>query len=160
MNNKQYAAAKLILRSPKDNRILLISREIDGEIGFEPAGGKVDADFSRDLSETFEECAIREVREELGLEARITHYIGSYYFFWSIQKGVCSHCVVFLGDILSGDIDTFSNPDGNEHFLKPEWVSLKDIKLKRIPIKKHHVGLSELLIKAAHLIELEAIPTC
>lgn len=146
----QYSAAKVVLRRPRDNAILLISRVFNGQRGFEVAGGRVKIDFKNKISETLEQCATREIKEELGLEIKLIDYVGSYYFFWSSEADTISHCVLFWGDIVSGEVTTFV--DGCGHELKPEWVTLEDMKAKRIPIRSTHVGLPNLLAKAADKI--------
>jgi len=150
-NNIQYPSAKVVLRSVVDNRVLLLSRTIEGISALEPAGGKVDADFQNRISESFEQCAIREIREELGLEIKITNYLGSYYFFWSSKNNACSHCVLFLADIVEGTVDSVQQEACG--ILAPVWVTLAEMKQKKIPVKEYHVGLADLLVKAAYTIE-------
>ncbi|HEV2524410.1 MAG TPA: NUDIX hydrolase [Gammaproteobacteria bacterium] len=147
----QYPSAKVVLRSKTDNKILLLARTIDHEVGYEPAGGKVEANFEKRISETFEDCAMREIREELGLESKITHYIGSYYYFWSLKTNACSHCILFLADIISGEVTTAQQEECG--ILSPAWVSIEDIKAKKIPIRDYHVGLEDLLVKAVKIIQ-------
>lgn len=151
-SNIQYPSAKVVLRRPSDNKILLLARTIDMKVGFEPAGGKVESDFVTKTSETFENCAMREIKEELGIEAKITHYIGSYFFFWSIQENTSSHCVLFLADILSSNEITAAQQDACGH-VSPVWVSISDIKARSIPVRDYHVGLEDLLVKAVNIIE-------
>lgn len=147
---QQYASAKVLLRSNIDNRLLMLSRNIDGLIGYEPAGGKVEIDFKLKISETFEQCAIREIREELNIESKITHYVGSYYYFWSIRENVCSQCILFLGDIISGEVTTAAQEACG--ILSPVWVSMDDIKGRKIPVRNYHIGLEDLLVKAVNMI--------
>lgn len=154
VHNIQYPAAKVVLRNPMDSKILLLSREIDGSVGYEPAGGKVDANFAERTSESYEDCAIREIQEELGIEIKITDYVGSYYFFWSLKPNACSHCVLFLADIVSGQVKSVQQDKCGS--LSAVWVSVEDIREKKIPIRDYHVGLGSLLIKAAELISISA----
>ena len=147
----QYPSAKVALRDPVNNRILLLKRTINNQVGFEPAGGKVEANFDTRIAETFEECAIREIKEELDLSIAITHYLGSYYFFWSLRPDAVSHCVLFVADILGGEISRVQQDGCGE--LDYAWVTLEEIKSKSLPIRDYHVGLSKLLTKMATLLE-------
>lgn len=77
-----FPAAKVIIRHPSDsNKILLVKRTIGKQISYEPAGGRININFQEKKAESLEECALREVREELGLIVKLERYIGSYYFF-------------------------------------------------------------------------------
>ena len=150
-SNIQYPAAKIILRDRYTNKILLLARTINGEVGYEPVGGKVDANFDKRISENFEDCVIREVNEELGIKAVVTNYIGSYYYFWSSKKNACSNCVLFLGDIVSGTVTTAQQEECG--FLSPVWTCIEDLRQKKIPIRDYHVGLENLFNKAITIIE-------
>jgi len=152
VNTENHPSAKIILRRPQDNQILLIGRTIDDQIGLEPVGGRIETDFKNKLSETFEDCVLREVNEELGIKATITHYIGSYYFFWSIKENACSNCVLFLGNIISDHEPFPHHSDGCGLSISPVWVTLNEIKARNLPIRSYHIGLEDLLVKAANLI--------
>jgi len=92
-----FPSAKVIIKHPtKHNTILLIKRQIHGQIFYEPAGGKAEINFEKKKAENLEECAIREIQEELGLNIKIEEYVGSYYFFWTIDPTKCSLCAVFV----------------------------------------------------------------
>ena len=138
-----YPAAKIIIRHPSDSeKILLIQRK-----GYyEPAGGRIEIDFTKKIAETVEQCVIREAQEELGLTAAIDRYIGSYYFFWSIDATKASSCVVFDGTIISQDPDFVTNADSHEVEIMPAWVSLNDIITKTAPIDPLFCGLEKLMI--------------
>jgi len=154
----QYPSAKIILRLPQDNKILLLARTIAGETALEPAGGKVEVNFEKRSSESFEECIIREVREELKIETKVTHYIGSYYFFWSSKNNVCSNCVLFLGDIIAGTVNSVQQEECGQ--LSLAWATIEQLKQKKIPIRAYHVGLEELLVKAAYILEAQFKSEC
>lgn len=143
-----FPSAKVVIRDPLNKeRIFLVKRTIQDKIFYEPAGGKVKIEPKLKKAETLEECAIREIREELGCTFTIDQYIGSYYFFWTIAPKNCSICALFLGTLLSQNDLFQKNEDENELLITPEWVSIYDILEKRIPIDRAQVGLERLLLK-------------
>lgn len=142
-----YPSAKIILHPPDDkNKILLIKRHLNQTNYYEPAGGKVEIDFEKRVAENLEECAIREIKEELGVTVLLEKYIGSYYFFWTIDSSKCSLCAVFVGSIVSQDSQFIMNADTCELPIEPAWVTVDDILKKRIAINPSFVGLENLLI--------------
>src|SRR5580692_4930153 len=99
-----YPSAKVIVRShEKKDMLLLVKRTIYGKTYYEPAGGKVEVDFANKKAESLEECADREIKEELGVSINIKGYIGSYYFFWHIDLKKLSVCALFDGFIKEQD---------------------------------------------------------
>lgn len=139
-----YPSAKVIIVSPQHpDKILLIQRN-----GFyEPVGGKLEVNFMTKQSELLEVCALREAREELGVDIEIKNYIGNYYFFWSIDPKKFSSCVVFMGTLLRQDPAFVRNSDTCEFEVQPAWVLKRDILTGKIPIDPMFIGLQELLIK-------------
>ena len=136
--NMLFPAAKIIIKHPDNpSQFLVIKRK-----GYyEPAGGKVEVNFINRTCETLEACAIREAFEELGLSVKIDQYLGSYYFFWSIDPTKASACAVFLGSIINYDNNAFSpNKDCNELLIEPQWTTLDEIKKN---INPEHIGLKE-----------------
>jgi len=98
----KYMAAALII---ENNRILLVNNTKHGSLRIEPPGGK------KELDETLEECAVREVKEELGLDIAVKGLLGAYatespegpfevyMYFSKIKKGKPA---VQEPDIISG----------------------------------------------------------
>jgi mutator protein MutT len=66
---KQIDAAIAIILRPSDGRILVCQRKSDDTFGgyWEFPGGK------QETGETIEQCLVRELREEIGMAARIVH---------------------------------------------------------------------------------------
>lgn len=146
-----YPAAKVILISPsKKDQFLLVKRTIDGLSGYEAAGGRVEADIPNLECENYEQCAVREIKEELGVDIEILNYLGSYSFFWSIKPNTCSCCVVYLGRILSGEVSAI-NMDPNERSFESEWISTQAILDSKINIRENHSGLRPILLQAVSI---------
>jgi|GEM_PF-1644140 8-oxo-dGTP pyrophosphatase MutT (NUDIX family) len=138
-----FPSAKIVVRHPLDaEKILLVQRNAY----YEPAGGKLEIDFSTRTAENLEQCAIREAREELGLMVSIEQYIGSYYFFWSIDPNKFSSCAVFVGEIVAQDPAFITNADSSELRIDPVWVSVNDILDKKVRVDPLYIGLEDLLI--------------
>ncbi|MGB8367644.1 MAG: NUDIX hydrolase [Candidatus Babeliales bacterium] len=141
-----YPSAKVIVRSnDKPNMILLLERKVGNNSYFEPAGGRIEADFNQKISESLEECAHREIAEELGLSIEIKRYIGSYFFFWTIDSNKLSICAVFEGLITQHDPQFESNKDFCELPFNPVWISMRDILEGNIFIDPIYVGLEKIL---------------
>lgn len=148
-----YPAAKVVLIDRANpGKLLLIYREINGKGGYEPAGGRVEVNFSGKTAENFEMCAIREIKEEVGVHIKIIDYVGSYTFFWDIKENTCSSCVVFIGEIIEGKISNI-NLDESEYPHEIKWLDNQEIMNGKILIRDNHLGLKELLVKAVTLIE-------
>lgn len=155
-----YPAAKVVLIDRANpGKLLLIYREVNGHGGYEPAGGRVEVNFSDKTAENFEMCAIREIKEEVGVDVKIIDYVGSYTFFWDIKENTCSSCVVFIGEIISGKISNV-NLDQSEYPHKVKWVDKQEIIDGKILVRDNHLGLKELLGKAVTLMESSEYQTC
>lgn len=149
-----FPSSKVIIRHPSDaGKILLVRRNIRGAIYYEPAGGKVEVDFEKRVAESLEECAIREVQEELGITVELEGYVGSYYFFWIIAPKKCSSCAVFIGKIVDDDPSFYGNADACELAIEPAWVNIDEILEKQIPIDPSYVGLESLLMNCCRRIK-------
>lgn len=148
-----YPAAKVVLIDPSQpSKLLLVYREVNGLGGYEAAGGRVEVDFQKKTTENFESCAVREIKEEVGVDVNIISYLGSYTFFWSMKESTCSSCVVFLGEIVGGTISDV-NLDKSEYPHETKWISTQDILNDKIAIRDNHLGLKEILIKTAKQLE-------
>jgi len=146
-----YPAAKVIVRNQdQKNMILLAQRTINNKQYYEPAGGRVDVDFCTRIIESFEECALREIQEELGVTVSLEGYLGSYYFFWEVDSQKASVCTVFEGVITQTDPHFVTNKDTSELPLSPSWVSMHDILNGSITIDPGYVGLEKLIKDYCH----------
>lgn len=144
-----FPSAKIIVHDPSDkNKILLIKRTVNGIISYEPAGGRVEIDYTTCAAESLEECVVREAAEELGYQVKIERYVGSYSYFWPHDLGSCSCYAVFSG-IATKKIEQFTgNGDRDCWPVEPVWVTIDDIMRERIAINTTHKGLKELIVKA------------
>ncbi len=102
----------------KDNKVLLIYRERDGEKYYVFPGGKIEE------NETKEECIIRECKEELGINV-----IPIKYIYQVIGEDFIQHfflCEWINGKIGSGDKEEYnSNRKGG--LQKPIFVDVKEM---------------------------------
>ncbi len=140
-----YTAAKVIIVcQSRPREILLIKRRGS----YEPAGGTIKP------GEILEDCAKREVKEELGIDIRIDRYAGNYNFFWErneFDNAPIKHstCIVFIGTILnetgSGSYKV-ENADRDEIEFEPIWVSIKSVLNNEIHIDPKFIGLSQILL--------------
>lgn len=149
LSGERYSASKVVVMHSERPSLLLVNRQIGDTFGYEAAGGRVNIDFTRKQTETFEECAVREAQEELGLRVSIKDYLGSYAFFWESMPNTCTHCVVFLAEPLSDleKIQSIGDTDG--HLVRSEWVEVARILKGDLRIRDNHAGLIPLLQKAA-----------
>ncbi|MFZ5954589.1 MAG: NUDIX hydrolase [Candidatus Dependentiae bacterium] len=144
-----FPSAKIIVKHQSiSDKILLIKRNVNGIISYEPAGGRAEIDYATLNAESLEECVIREAAEELGVRVNIERYLGSYSYFWPHDLSKCSCYAVFIGTIID-DIKNFTgNGDKDCWPVEPEWVSLGDIINKKIVINPTHKGLEQLVLDA------------
>lgn len=107
-----------MVRKVEEGRQLLLGRrrrERDGMTWSLPKG-------TPDRGETLEATALREVREETGLEVRILAPIGPIEYTF-VQRGVRIHKTVhyFLMEALGGDL-----ADHDHEFDEVRWVGLAE----------------------------------
>jgi 8-oxo-dGTP pyrophosphatase MutT (NUDIX family) len=144
-----FPSAKIIVRHHSDkNKILLIKRNVNGVISYEPAGGRAEIDYQNLNAESLEECVIREAAEELGVRVSIEKYVGSYSYFWPHDLSNCSCYAVFVGNITQEVKNFTGNGDKDCWPVTPEWVTLEDIFNKKIVINPTHKGLEELVLNS------------
>lgn len=103
MNKEIIIAGCLIAR--KDKILLLHRMETDW---FEVPGGKVDD------GETNEEAAVREIKEELGLDVKITKLIGENTF---TNKGNNYKYILFSAEIVGKKVVVIGEPDTHDGYI-------------------------------------------
>jgi 8-oxo-dGTP pyrophosphatase MutT (NUDIX family) len=148
MSNMFLPSAKVIIKHPEEkNLILLIKRNVHGELSYEPAGGRAEINYDTLAAENLEECAIREVREEVGVFVSIDSYLGSYSFFWPHDLTKCSSYAVFVGTFLEKD-PTYLGNGSNDHWpVEPVWVRAEDIISRKLILNQVHKGLEPIVFK-------------
>lgn len=104
-----------------NDKVLLLDRQHDNFKGFIPPGGKVN------FPESFVESAIREVKEETGLEVSNLVYKGIYEY---VNPEKSDRYIIFnyLSKEFNGEL-LQQSPEG-----KPVWMNIKDV--KNIPMQK------------------------
>ena len=100
---KQIGPRKIILNCAgavivREDRILLQRRADNGRWGL--IGGLVE------MNETYTEAALREIREETGLEVRLDSFLGIFHnhdMVWSNGDAAHVICAMFTASILRGE---------------------------------------------------------
>lgn len=142
-----HPSAKVIVRSLYEKDVLLLLKRItNGKTYYEPAGGKIEYSFESQACESFEQCAVREVKEEMGVSVDLKNYLGSFHFFWDIAPDNLSVCVVFEGILKGIDLSFIGNSDSCELPMEPEWVNVSDIISGKILINPIYVGLDKIIL--------------
>lgn len=104
------------------NKKVLLSKQWDG---YDFPGGGVE------LGETLEEALAREMKEETGLETKISKIISVENSFFKLPfqcDFVQSICIYYLCKITGGKISTeFFDEHEKQYASEPEWIDLKKI---------------------------------
>jgi 8-oxo-dGTP pyrophosphatase MutT (NUDIX family) len=129
----------------QDNQILLIQRS-DVQMWGLP-GGEIDA------GETATQAAIREAKEETGLDVILTDFVGLYVIPAFEKIGLAGHVTVFQAKSLTGEIllqtnETidagFFHPDDlPEHVMWHHLVRIKDTfdsRRKQTVVRSQHIA--------------------
>ena len=138
MKGKIEVASKVLIA--RNGRILVADQVFNGKSVLDIPGGRIE------YGETPEQCAIREVKEETGLDIMITDYGGWTMFFRDDLTQVV--CFVFMAEA-TGELDISSNPDSAETMTNFRWLAPEEflnldsdrpyiMKLKEIVKKRFH----------------------
>jgi len=119
------------------------SDKVKDETFFRPLGGGVE------FGETSENALIREIREELGLEIKEPHFLGTLENIF-VYQGEPGHEVVLVYDARFVDSKVYAEPnlqcvesDGED--LRCQWLDLEDVENQHLSLYPH--GLYQLLRK-------------
>lgn len=102
----------------KDDKILLVKSTYDSETFWVTPGGGLE------FEESMENCAIREVKEETGLDIRVEKLL---YLRECIPNNKKDHVVdlIFQGNVIGGELITGVDPDKEETVIKSvEFIPL------------------------------------
>jgi 8-oxo-dGTP diphosphatase len=115
-------SAGLIFR---DGKLLIAQRYADAHLGglWEFPGGK------REAGETFEQCLVRELREELGVEVRVGEMFDSVTHAYP-DKTV--HLRFFVSEIIAGELQPLG-------CAALKWVSKADLAICNFPAADAHL---------------------
>lgn len=120
MRTNQRAGIALI----KNNKLFLIKRQKDAEIYYILPGGGIES------GETPEMAAVREVKEELGVDVKINKKIAEFK-----HRGNIEH--YYLSQDYKGKIKLVGDSVFNSNIIdKKEWILLSDLhKINLLPEK-------------------------
>src|SRR5688572_10494553 len=99
----------------KDDKVLYGIRSGEPNSGgLDVAGGFLD------LNETAEEAAVREAKEELGVDVKLLGYLGS---FVSDYDGRAILNLIFVSEMTGGEVRTADDMNGGD----PVWFDIDDL---------------------------------
>ena len=138
-----YRAAIVLLQ---DNKIALIERQRAGMHYFTFPGGHVEA------GETPEQAAVREAREELGLDVSIQRLLAEIWWHDRPQY-------YYLVEVVGGDFGTGTGEEMHQTLpergsYRPTWVPVQN--LLNLPVLPH--TMAEMTVKAASAGWPDSIP--
>ena len=112
VKGKIEAASKVLV--VRKGKILVADQVFNGKSVLDIPGGRIE------YGETPEQCAIREVKEETGLDVRIADHAGWTMFFRDDLTQVV--CFVFIAEA-TGELNPSSNPDSAETMKNFRWLT-------------------------------------
>lgn len=114
MPSLRHKLAVAVMVVTNDNKILLVK----GQRGWEFPGGYVD------VCESLKEAAIREVKEESGIDVLLTKFSGIDQF---ISKSTC--VILFMGKPISGKLTTSNESSEVGYFTIDEAINKITLKI-------------------------------
>ncbi|MGR3304443.1 MAG: NUDIX domain-containing protein [Candidatus Scalindua sp.] len=114
-----------------DGKILMVKekRKDEGIVLNQPVG-------ALELNEDICEATRREVKEETGLDIKLTNFLGIYV--WLLKNGNTSLRFCFIGCVIGGELGAEIRTD--EETVEPIWLSREELKqseqLFRNPVTK------------------------
>jgi ADP-ribose pyrophosphatase YjhB (NUDIX family) len=125
----------------KDGKVLLVRR------GNEPGRGKWSLPGGRiRFGERSEEAALREMREETGLEVRLRRVVDVVDVFWRSERGeLLEHFVIvdFEAEVIGGELRPADDALDARWFSPEELKGLEMTESTRRFLEKHFLGRAE-----------------
>jgi ADP-ribose pyrophosphatase YjhB (NUDIX family) len=125
----------------KDGKVLLVRR------GNEPGKGKWSLPGGRiRFGERSEEAALREMREETGLEVRLRRVVDVVDVFWRSERGeLLEHFVIvdFEAEVIGGELRPADDALDARWFSPEELKGLEMTESTRRFLEKHFLGRAE-----------------
>ncbi|MDP7115757.1 MAG: NUDIX domain-containing protein [Candidatus Woesearchaeota archaeon] len=120
----------------KDGKVLMLIRK------FDPGKGKLDllGGFV-DKGETIEEAAIREAKEESGLNVKLIGKLGTFDYLDREEKTAN----VFIGDVISGEVKNSIEGD-------LIWKDPKEVKSEHLAFPQLHLKVLQQYLQKGNLI--------
>ncbi len=119
-----------------DGKFLIISQVINRKEIWEIPGGRIEH------NSTPEKCLIREIKEEVGIDAEIIRLVGTYYFFRSDNNDQII-CITYLCRPRHTNIDLSKNIDVEEQIGSFRWVTKEELLKSKLELP--HPSLKELI---------------
>jgi ADP-ribose pyrophosphatase YjhB (NUDIX family) len=125
----------------KDGKVLLVRR------GNEPGRGKWSLPGGRiRFGERSEEAALREMREETGLEVRLRRVVDVVDVFWQSERGeLLEHFVIvdFEAEVIGGELRPADDALDARWFSPEELKGLEMTESTRRFLEEHFLGRAE-----------------
>jgi ADP-ribose pyrophosphatase YjhB (NUDIX family) len=125
----------------KDGKVLLVRR------GNEPGRGKWSLPGGRiRFGERSEEAALREMREETGLEVRLRRVVDVVDVFWQSERGeLLEHFVIvdFEAEVIGGELRPADDALDARWFSPEELKGLEMTESTRRVLEEHFLGRAE-----------------
>lgn len=122
MDKKKPIVPRVGVVTIKDDKILLVKSKYGEKTFWIVPGGGIE------FEETAEECGVREVKEETGLDIKIEKFL---YLREFIPKNDKDHVIdlFFLGEIIGGELIVGEDPDNDKNVIKGvEFVPIDTLK--------------------------------